>query len=150
VWWFLSWIPWERVVSNRQAIEPRVPSGYVEVSLWKFYGRHHYFVNRYPVTEYLCHKWPWTCFVRCDHYPVISSFMTYHRGCNKSNTTCPSSKEGTAYPSGAPEFPQVFSGVRFARSYVFCVVCCRFVLLPLFFWSLCCLLPFTASDYPVS
>ena len=36
--------------------------------------------------------------------------------------------------------PLVFSGVRVARSLIFCVVYCRwlFVLLSFFFWPLCC------------
>ena len=49
------------------------------------------------------------------HLPVLSSFMTYHRVCNKINT----SGAGTAYPSGAPEFISIFSGVvRVNRSIV--------------------------------
>jgi len=39
-----------------------------------------------------------------NHNPVLSSFMTYHWVCNKSNMTGAISGEGTAYPSGAPEF----------------------------------------------
>jgi len=35
---------------------------------------------------------------------VLSSFMTYHRVCNYSNTTGATSKTGNAYPSGAPAF----------------------------------------------
>jgi hypothetical protein len=59
-----------------------------------------------------CHK----------HLPVLSSFMTYHRVCNKINTTGATSGAGTAYPSGAPEFISVFSGVvRVNRSLVLCV-----------------------------
>jgi hypothetical protein len=59
-----------------------------------------------------CHK----------HLPVLSSFITYHRVCNKINTTGATSGAGTAYPSGAPEFISVFSGVvRVNRSFVLCV-----------------------------
>ena len=59
-----------------------------------------------------CHK----------HLPVLSSFITYHRVCNKINTTGATSGAGTAYPSGAPEFISVFSGVvRVNRSLVLCV-----------------------------
>jgi len=66
------------------------------------------------------------------------------RVCNKSNTT---RGEGTAYPSGAPEFTIGFSGDRVARSLVFCVVFCRplFFILSSFLWSLS--VEFTASDY---
>ena len=38
--------------------------------------------------------------------------MTYHRVCNYINTTKVISGAETAYPSGAPEFTPVFSGVR--------------------------------------
>ena len=41
----------------------------------------------------------------------------------------------------APEFNSVFSGVRVARSLVFCVMFCRsfFVLLSFFCWTSCCM-----------
>jgi hypothetical protein len=39
-----------------------------------------------------------------------------------SYTTGVTSGTGTAYPSGAPEFTLVFSGVRVTRSLYFCVV----------------------------
>jgi hypothetical protein len=42
--------------------------------------------------------------------------------------------ERVVYPSGAPEFTPVFSGVRVTRSLVLCVFCRSF-----FFWSLYCL-----------
>jgi len=48
---------------------------------------------------------------------------------------------GTAYPSEAPEFTPVVSGVRVIQSLALCVVLCRSLLVPLFFffWPLCCL-----------
>ena len=55
------------------------------------------------------------------YFPVFSSFMTYHRISNNSNTTGATNGAGTAYPSGAPEFIPSFSGVRVARSLVFYV-----------------------------
>ena len=45
--------------------------------------------------------------------------MSRHRVCNC--TMGVTSGEGTAYPSGAPEFTPSFSGIRFTRSYVLCV-----------------------------
>jgi len=33
------------------------------------------------VMEYLCHKWPRICSTCRKHFPVLSSFMTYHRVC---------------------------------------------------------------------
>ena len=46
-------------------------------SLRKFYGRHHGLVDRL-----LCHNWPPICSTCRKHFPVFSSFMTYHRVCN--------------------------------------------------------------------
>ena len=40
-------------------------------------------------TKYVCHKWPQICFVCRNHNPVLSSFMPYHRICDKSNMTMP-------------------------------------------------------------
>ena len=37
------------------------------------------------------------------HFPVLSSFMTYHRVCNYIKTTGATSGAGTVYPSGPPE-----------------------------------------------
>ena len=45
--------------------------------------------------------------------------MSRHRVCNC--TMGVTSGEGTAYPSGAPEFTPSFSGICFTRSYVLCV-----------------------------
>jgi len=93
------------------------------------------------VTEYLCHKWPRIRSV-CRN-PVISSFMTYHRVCNKSSTTGVTCEKGTAYSSGAPELSSssVFNGIRVARSLVFCAMFygSLFVLLSFFIWPICCL-----------
>ena len=60
---------------------------------------------------------------RGTHNPVISSFMTYHPVCNKSNTTGVTSEARTINSSGPEDrsSPSVFSGVRV----VFCVVICR-------------------------
>ena len=63
-------------------------------------------------------------------------FMTYHRVCNQINTTGAISRAGTAYPSVAPEFIPVFSGIRVTRSLVLCVC---YVDRCLSFWSLYCL-----------
>ena len=91
------------------------------------------------VTEYLCHKWPCICSVLCNHNPVVSSFMTYHRVCSKSKTT-----DQERYRYTFPEHTSSsrgFSGFRNARSLVFCVMFCKslFVLLSFFYWPLCCL-----------
>ncbi len=59
-------------------------------SVRKFYGRHHDLVNRYRVSVSQM-----ICSVCYNHCPVLSSFMTYHRVCNKSNTTGDSCRVGT-------------------------------------------------------
>jgi hypothetical protein len=46
--------------------------------------------------------------------------MTYHRICNKNNTTGATSGEGTAYIFRAPELISGLSGVRLAQSYAWC------------------------------
>jgi hypothetical protein len=56
------------------------------------------------ITEYLYHKWPRICSICRIHNPVIFSFVTYHRVCNKSNTAGVTCGAGTAYRSGAPQF----------------------------------------------
>ena len=105
------------------------------------------------VTEVLCHNWPRICSVCRNQNPVFSSWLTYHRVCNKSNTTSVICGAGTAHSSGAHEFTPGFSGIRVARSLVFCVVICTslFVLLSDFLFAvvLCVPLRFTASDYPL-
>jgi hypothetical protein len=54
------------------------------------------------VTEYLFHKWSWICAVCRNHNSVLSPFLTYHRVCNKSNTTSAACGTGSVSPSGAP------------------------------------------------
>jgi hypothetical protein len=65
----------------------------------KFYGRHHDLGYRYRVPV---SKWPRICSVCRNHNPFFSSFMTYHRVCNKSNTTAVTSLAGT--PEFTPNF----------------------------------------------
>ena len=55
-----------------------------------------------------------------NHNAVISSFMTYHRVCNKPNTTSVPSGAETSHPSWAPKFIPGFKWARVSR--VFCVV----------------------------
>ena len=56
-------------------------------SLRKFCGRHHDLVD-----SCLCHKYS----TSCNHNVVLSSFITYHYACNKSNTTGVTCGTGTA------------------------------------------------------
>ena len=85
------------------------------------------------------------CYTCRKHFPVLSSFMTYHRVCNQINTTGTISGTGTAYPSGTSEFTpgfqrdscqSIFSCMCvFCRS--LCVLFCSF-----FCWPFCCLFYF--------
>jgi hypothetical protein len=65
------------------------------------------------VTEYLCQKWLQIYSIYRNHTPVLSSFMIYHRLCDKSNTMRATSCARTANSSTKPEFTSGFSGVRF-------------------------------------
>jgi hypothetical protein len=47
--WNISGFPLERVCSNKEATEPRVPLSSVEVSLRKINGRHHDLFYRYGI-----------------------------------------------------------------------------------------------------
>jgi hypothetical protein len=74
------------------------------------------------------------CSVCRNHNPVLSSFMSYHRVYNKSNTagsTC--EQELKTLPEHLNSLP-VFRGVHVAQSFVFCVMFCRllFILLSFF------------------
>jgi hypothetical protein len=60
------------------------------------------------VAEYLCHKWPRICSFYDSRNPVLSSFMTYRRVCNKTDATC---EAETVVPPAAPEFTPVLVGI---------------------------------------
>ena len=75
-------------------------------SLGKICGSHHDLVNGYGS---LWHRYPRICSVCRSYIPVLlSSFMSYLRILNKSNTTGATSGAGTVYPSEAHMFVPVF------------------------------------------
>jgi len=90
------------------------------ITLNTFYSHHYDFVNRYTV--YVSQVTTYICSVCRNHNTVLTLFMSYHRLCNKSNTTGATSGAGTNYTSAA----SVFCGVR-----VSCAAFCKslFVLL---------------------
>ena len=94
-------------------------------SIQTFYGRHYDFVERYGISV---SQMITICSTLRKHFPVIPSCMTYH-------TTSATSGAGTAYPSRAPQFTSVFSGVRVTRSLV-CVVCSSIYVFWLPLWYL--------------
>jgi len=88
------------------------------------------------------------CSVCRNHNPVRSSFMTYHRVCNKRITTGATCGAGTvSLLTEHLSSPTVLSGVRVVRSVVFCVVFCT-SLFALLIIVLSVFLRFTASDNP--
>jgi hypothetical protein len=59
--------------------------------------------------------------ITCKQFPVLSSFMTYHRVCNYINTTGVTSGAGTSNSSGPPEFIPGFQWGLFYSFYSLCV-----------------------------
>jgi hypothetical protein len=98
----------------------------LQPSLRMVHGRHHDLV-----TEYLCHKWPRISSICRIHYPVLSSFMSYH-GCHMWITNCLPFRSTWVNP-------RLIVGFVFIDSLVFCVIFCRslFVLLSFFFVIVC-------------
>ena len=84
------------------------------------------------------------------YYMVLFSSMTYHRVCNRKNTTGATLGAGTACPSWTPQLIRSFSGVRVTRSLVFCVVLCilLFVLLSFSIGNPNFVLRFITSHHP--
>jgi hypothetical protein len=97
-------------------------------------------------TEYLCYKWPQICSVCRNCNMILSSFITYYRVCNKSNTTVATYGTGNAYPPGKLEFtPGFFSVIRVAWSLVSCL-CSVLYIIVCPYGPLYCLRFMTASD----
>jgi hypothetical protein len=77
------------------------------------------------VTQNLYQRWRRIC---RNHNPVLSSFMTYHRVCsNLTRVTrrVPYVEQELLTHQEYLSSPPVISGVRVARSLVFCVMFCR-------------------------
>jgi hypothetical protein len=84
------------------------------------------------------------------HNQALSSSITCHRVCDKSNKTGATCGTGTAYPSRAPEFTSVFSSsccsvVSFLCNVWWIVACPVVLVLVAIVLSV---LPLAASDYP--
>ena len=85
----------------------------------------------------------WLCSVCPNHNPVLSSCMTYHWMCHKSNTRVSHvEQELITLPNHPSSLPPLFGRVCVAQSLVFCVVFCR----PLFVHFLLPCMPF--FNYP--
>jgi hypothetical protein len=88
-------------------------------------------------------------FKKTTYCPVISSLMTYHRVCNKSNMTSATRGTGTATLPEHLSSPTVFSGVRVTRSLVLCVMFCRSLFVLFLLVIVLYVLRFTDSHYLV-
>ena len=67
------------VAANKEATESRFPLVKLKSSLRKFYGGHHDLVGRYGI---LVSEMTTDMLHLSKHFPVLSSFTTYHRVCN--------------------------------------------------------------------
>ena len=83
----------------------------------------------------------------CNFTVCVSiDYLIYH-GIYKSNTTSATCGAETIYHSGEPEFNPDFSGVRVARSLVFCIMLCRSLFVLFHLATALSVLRFTTSDY---
>jgi hypothetical protein len=103
-------------------------------------------VNARVQFVYLCHNWPRIRSVCRNINPVISSFLTYHRVCDKSSTTGATRGTGTAFPSSEHGLTPFLSGIHVAWSLVFSAMFCKSLFFHLSF-VLSVILRFMASDY---
>lgn len=79
--WFLSWFSWWMISENKEATEPRIHFGQVEVNnskvLWSPQCLGSLFRN-------ICHKWPLIYVPVCPNdKSVLSSLGNYNRVCNR-------------------------------------------------------------------
>ena len=84
----------------------------------------------------------WICSTCRKHFPILSSFMTYHTGfIPRLTRRVPQVEQELLTLPDHPSSHPVFNGVRVTRSLVLCVWFCRslFVCLYFFCWPLYCL-----------
>ena len=115
--WFLSGFPLKNVTANKEAIDQWFLLDKLKSSLWKFYGRHHDFVNRYGISESV----PRICSTCHKHFPVLSSCMTYHRVCNRLTRRVPLVEQELLTLPDHLSSPPVFCEVCITRYLVLCV-----------------------------
>ena len=75
-------------------------------------------------TEYLCHNWPRICLSCHKHFPVLSSFLIYHRFITRLIRRVPLVEQKLLILPEHMNSSPVFSGVRVTWSFVWSV---RFV-----------------------
>jgi hypothetical protein len=97
--------------------------------------------------EYMCRKWPRICSTCRKHFPVLSSFMIYHRICNQINMSLVK-QELLTLPEHLSS--PVISGVCVSRSLVLCVLFCKSVFVFFCLSIVYSVVRFTDSDYPLA
>jgi hypothetical protein len=92
-----------------------------------------------------------TCSPIRNHYPILSSFVTYYRVCSKNITTDATIEAETACLIAPHDITPVLSGVRIWHSLVFCSVLYIIVIHVAFFVLAIafCVFRYTNCDYPL-
>ena len=84
-----------------------------------------------------------------QYYTVLSSFITYHRVCKKSNMTDATFGTGNVDPSGALEFTPGFKSGSCCSNFSFLLYVLQIVVCPFVFFLLAIVFHrFTTSGYP--
>ena len=99
----------------------RLKTSIVYMSLIQFEHRNFEYVSQKPVIVI----WPRICSTCRKHFPVLSSFMTYHRVVTRLARSVPLVEQELLTLQEHLSSPPVFSGVRVTRSLVCCVIFCR-------------------------
>ena len=95
-------------------------------------------INSFP-----CAPLKWICSVCCNHNSVLSSFMTYHWVCNKSNTTSVTCGPVRSTLSSPPLLVGSCGSILYFLCIVLQIIVCPFS----FSYSILCPLLYMASDY---
>ena len=94
-------------------------------------------MNYKKMLTYTCRK----------HFPVLSSFITYHPVCNQINTTGVTSGAGIAYPFVAPESPWFLVELMLLDLYMYVLL---IIVCPFGHCVVCSYTPFQKSKYIAS
>ena len=95
----------------------RLKTSIVYMSLIQFEHRNFEYVSQKPVIVI----WPRICSTCRKHFPVLSSFMTYHRVVTRLARSVPLVEQELLTLQEHLSSPPVFSGVRVTRSLVLCI-----------------------------
>jgi hypothetical protein len=92
------------------------------------------------VTEYMCHKWSRICSTCRKHFPVLPYSWLITGFVTTVAWRVALIGQELLIPQSTWVYPRfLVSGVRIARSLVFCVMFCISLFVLLYFWPMCCL-----------